>query len=174
MLAPDGCRSKSTGRRQSAFEARATLNGLLGFVLICVLAATVGGAATVASVRTWYPTLRKPSWNPPARLFGPVWSVLYLMMAVAAWLVWRTRDALDVRSALAIFGLQLLLNVLWSVVFFGMRRPGLGLVDIALLWLAIVATTVSFWSHDPTAALLLLPYLAWSALRRSSICRSTA
>jgi benzodiazapine receptor len=151
--------------------------GLLGFVVICLVAAAVGGAATIASVRTWYPTLRKPSWNPPARLFGPVWSVLYLTMAVAAWLVWRTRDAIDVRWTLGIFGLQLLLNVLWSVIFFGLRRPGRALVDITLLWLAIVATAVAFWPHDPIAALLLLPYLAWvsfAAILNLSIYRLNA
>jgi benzodiazapine receptor len=151
--------------------------GLLGFVLICLVAAAVGGAATVASVRTWYPTLRKPSWNPPAGLFGPVWTVLYLMMAVAAWLVWRTRDAIDVMWPLGIFGVQLLLNVLWSVIFFRQRRPGRALVDIALMWLAIVATAVAFWPHDPIAALLLLPYLAWvsfAAMLNLSIYRLNA
>jgi len=107
--------------------------GLIVFVLICLIAAAVGGKATVGSVRTWYPGLRKPAWNPPARLFGPVWSVLYLMMAFAAWRVWLTRDATEVRSELGLFGAQLVLNVLWSVVFFGLRRPGLALLDIAIL-----------------------------------------
>ena len=137
------------------------VSGLLGFVLSCLVAAAVGGAVTAGAVRTWYPTLRKPSWNPPARLFGPVWSVLYLMMAIAAWLVWRTRDAADVRFALGLFGVQLALNVLWSVLFFGLRRPGWALVDIALLWLGIVATAVAFWPQDPLGSVLLLPYLTW-------------
>lgn len=151
--------------------------GLIGFVLICVVAAAVGGKATVASVRAWYPTLRKPSWNPPARLFGPVWSVLYLMMAVAAWLVWRTRDVTDVRFEMGLFGVQLGLNVLWSILFFGLRRPGLALVDIVLLWVAIAATTVAFWPHDPTGALLLVPYFAWvsfAAVLNLSIYRLNA
>jgi translocator protein len=135
--------------------------GLVGSVLICFVAAAVGGKATIASVRTWYPTLRKPSWNPPARLFGPVWSTLYLMMAIAAWLVWRTRDTSDVGSELGLFSVQLVLNVLWSIIFFGLRRPGLALVDIGLLWIAIAATAIAFWSHDPIGALLLVPYFAW-------------
>jgi tryptophan-rich sensory protein len=135
--------------------------GLIAAVLICSLAAAVGGAATAAAVRTWYPTLRKPTWNPPARLFGPIWSVLYLMMAVAVWLVWRTRDAADVRVALGLFTLQLALNVLWSVLFFGLRRPGGALLDIVVLWIAILSTAVVFWPLDPIGSVLLLPYLAW-------------
>lgn len=137
------------------------LAALVVFVAICLLAAAIGGAVTVASVRTWYPTLRKPSWNPPARAFGPVWTVLYLLMAFAAWLVWRARDTTDVGPALAIFGLQLVLNVLWSVLFFGLRRPGPAVAEIAVLWLAIAGTILAFWPLDQTAALLLLPYLAW-------------
>ena len=151
--------------------------GLIVFVLICLIAAAVGGKATVGAVRTWYPGLRKPAWNPPARLFGPVWSVLYLMMAFAAWRVWLTRDATDVRSELGLFGAQLVLNVLWSVVFFGLRRPGLALLDIAILWVAIAATTIGFWSHDVTAALLLVPYLVWvgfAAILNLSIYRLNA
>ncbi len=135
--------------------------GLLAAVLICALAASIGGVAAAASVRTWYPTLRKPPWNPPARVFGPVWSVLYLMMAVAAWLVWRTHDATDVALALGLFAVQLALNVLWSVVFFGLRRPGGALLDIGLLWIAILGTAVVFWPIDRIGAVLLLPYLAW-------------
>lgn len=151
--------------------------GLFAFVVICLIAAAVGGAATVGSVRTWYPTLRKPDWNPPARVFGPVWSVLYLMMAFAAWLVWRTRDANDVLPGLALFATQLVLNVLWSLSFFGLRRPGFALADIVVLWFAIVATTIAFWLLDPAGALLLLPYLAWvsfAAMLNLSIYRLNA
>ena len=135
--------------------------GLIAAVLGCALAASIGGVTAAASVRTWYPTLRKPPWNPPARVFGPVWSVLYLMMAVAAWLVWRTGDGTDVGVALGVFVVQLTLNVLWSVLFFGLRRPGGALFDIGLLWIAILATVVVFWPIDRISAVLLLPYLAW-------------
>ena len=135
--------------------------GLIAAVLICALAAVVGGVATAGAVRTWYPTLRTPSWNPPARLFGPVWSALYLMMAIAVWLVWRTRDATNVGVALGLFAVQLALNVLWSVLFFGLRRPGGALLDIGILWIAILATVVVFWPIDPIGSALLLPYLAW-------------
>jgi benzodiazapine receptor len=150
---------------------------LVVFVAICLLAAAIGGAVTVGSVRTWYPTLRKPSWNPPARAFGPVWTALYLLMSFASWLVWRARDTTDVGPALAIFGLQLVLNVLWSVLFFGLRRPGPAVAEIAVLWLAIAGTILAFWPHDQTAALLLLPYLAWvsfAAVLNLSIYRLNA
>lgn len=135
--------------------------GLVGFLLVCTVVAGVGGVVTAGAVRTWYPNLRKPSWNPPSRLFGPVWSVLYLMMAVAAWLIWRARDVGDVTNALGLFGAQLAFNLSWSVIFFGLRKPGWALGEIVLLWLLIAATILTFSMHDPIAAALLLPYLAW-------------
>ena len=135
--------------------------GLIGAIVICALAAAVGGVATAEPVRTWYPTLQKPSWNPPAQLFGPVWSALYLMMAVSVWLIWRTRHATDVGVPLALFAVQLALNVLWSALFFGLRRPGAALLEIGVLWIAILSTAVAFWPIDPIGSVLLLPYLAW-------------
>ena len=135
--------------------------GLVGFLLLCILVAGVGGVVTAEAVRTWYPSLRKPSWNPPSRVFAPVWSVLYLMMAVAAWSVWRARDASDVAIALGLFGVQLALNLSWSVIFFGLRRPAWALGEIAVLWMSIAATIAAFWIHDGIAGALLLPYLAW-------------
>jgi tryptophan-rich sensory protein len=135
--------------------------GLVGFLLLCILVAGVGGVVTAEAVRTWYPSLRKPSWNPPSRVFAPVWSVLYLMMAVAAWSVWRARDASDVAIALGLFGVQLALNLSWSVIFFGLRRPAWALGEIVLLWMCIAATIAAFWIHDPIAGALLVPYLAW-------------
>lgn len=137
--------------------------GLTGAIVICALAAVVGAVATAAPVRTWYPTLRKPSWNPPARAFGPVWSALYLMMAIAVWLIWRSRAATDVGVPLGLFSAQLALNVLWSVLFFGLRRPGAALLEIGVLWVAILSTAVAFWPIDPIGAALLVPYLAWVA-----------
>ena len=128
-------------------------------VLICFGAAALGSWATVRGLREWYPALRKPSWNPPNAVFGPVWTILYLAMAVAVWLVWRSGD--DVTVALGLFALQLALNVAWSVVFFGQRNPRGGLVVIAGLWLAIAATLVVFLSIDPLAGALFIPYLAW-------------
>ena len=135
---------------------------LLGFIATCFAAAGLGAAATTTSVGGWYQTLAKPSWNPPDWLFGPVWSVLYLMMSIAAWLVWRRGGWSASRPALTWFGIQLALNVLWSVVFFAMRQPGLAVVEIIVLWLAIVATVVAFRRASLAATVLMLPYLAWS------------
>ena len=128
-------------------------------VLVCFGAAALGSWATVRGLRDWYPALRKPSWNPPNAVFGPVWTTLYLAMAVAVWLVWRSGG--DVAVALGLFALQLALNAAWSVVFFGQRNPRGGLVVIVVLWLAIAATLVVFVSIDPLAGALLIPYLAW-------------
>ena len=109
------------------------------FIAVCFVAAGAGAGFTSSSVSNWYPTLRKPSWNPPAWIFGPVWTVLYLMMAIAAWLVWRRRGFGGAGGALGFFALQLALNALWSPLFFGLRNPLAGLVDIVPLWAAILA-----------------------------------
>lgn len=135
--------------------------GLVVAIAVCLAAAGIGGYATTRSLRDWYVTLPKPSWNPPNGVFGPVWTVLYLAMAVAAWLVWRARDERDVVPALAWFAVQLALNVAWSVSFFGLRSPRAGLVVIVLLWLAILAMIVAFAPISTLAALVLVPYLAW-------------
>src|SRR5690606_36375657 len=105
--------------------------------------------------------LEKPSFNPPAWVFGPVWTILYLMMAVAAWLVWRIGGWRPVALALVVFCAQLALNTLWSILFFGLQSPTVAAVEIVVLWLAILATILLFWKHQPVAALLLAPYLAW-------------
>lgn len=131
---------------------------LLGFLLVTFAVAGVTGMATSGTVRDWYPTIVKPSWNPPAWLFGPVWTVLYAMMAVSAWLVWRRAGW---SGALAWFAVQLALNAVWSPLFFGLHRIDLALVDIALLWCAIGGTVVAFWKVSPLAGGLLIPYLAW-------------
>ncbi len=136
---------------------------LIGFILVCFTSAGLGAAATATSVNGWYQTLTKPSWNPPDWLFGPVWTVLYFLMAVAAWLVWRRHGWQSARSALNWFGIQLALNMLWSFLFFGMQRPELAFVEIVVLWISIVATCVAFHAKSTTAALLLVPYLAWTS-----------
>lgn len=132
----------------------------LGVALgVCFGAAAVGSRATMPQLRRWYPSLRKPTWNPPNAVFGPVWTALYLTMAVAAWLVWRTGG--DVSAALALFAVQLALNVAWSVVFFGERNVRGALVVIVALWLAIATTLGVFWMIAPAAGALFAPYLAW-------------
>jgi len=148
----------------------------LRFLVAAALPLLVGGlsgVATARGVRDWYPTLVKPSFNPPSWVFGPVWTVLYLMMGVAAFIVWQKGLAhAGVRAALAVFLLQLALNGLWSILFFGLRSPGWAFVEILALWVSIVATLVLFWRLDTTAGLLLVPYLGWvsfAALLNGSI-----
>lgn len=134
---------------------------LAAMVTGCLAAGVVGAVFTADSVDGWYRTVDKPHWTPPDWVFGPVWTTLYIMMGVAAWLVWRQSGA-NGRGALALFGLQLILNVGWSLVFFGFRRPGAAFVEILVLWLALAATIVAFAKHSRWAAALLVPYLAWS------------
>jgi tryptophan-rich sensory protein len=136
---------------------------LLGFVLICFAAAGLGSLATASSVNDWYRTLERPTWSPPDWVFGPVWTTLYLMMAVAAWLVWRQKGWSAAVRPLSWFGAQLALNVLWSVLFFGMQRPGWAFAEVLLLWLAIAGTIASFWPRSRPASLLMTPYLAWTS-----------
>ena len=141
------------------------LNNASKLLIAVALPVAVGGLsgfATARGVSTWYPTLVKPSFNPPAWVFGPVWTVLYIMMGVAAYLVWlRGVDADGVRVALAVFVVQLVLNGLWSILFFGMHSLGWALFEIIVLWVAIAATIWLFWRVVPAAGVLLLPYWAW-------------
>ncbi len=109
----------------------------------------------------WYAQLRKPSWNPPGWIFGPVWTALYAMMAIAAWMVWRRGRFAGRRLALSLFLMQLLFNALWSPLFFGLHNPLMALLDIVLLWLALLATMIAFWKVRPLAGALLVPYLVW-------------
>ena len=130
---------------------------LVGFIVLCEAAGLAGTAFTMSAIPEWYAFLAKPEFSPPNWLFGPVWTLLYFMMGVAAWLVWRRAGAV----ALKVFWLQLALNALWTPLFFGLRSPLLGFVCIAALWLAIVWTIAVFWRVSRPAAVLLLPYLAW-------------
>lgn len=137
--------------------------GFSVFLALCLAVAALGGAATASSVGTWYPSLAKPPFNPPNWIFAPVWTTLYFMMAIAAWRVWRRDGLRQARSALTLFALQLVLNLAWSVLFFGMRMIGAALVEIIVLLLAIVATTLVFWQRNRVAGMLFLPYAAWVA-----------
>ncbi len=136
---------------------------LAGFVLLCLAVGSIAGWATNQSVNTWYLTLNRPSWTPPGRVFAPVWTVLYIMMGVASWRVWRTGGGLNskARSALTVFLVQLALNFMWSFAFFAAKSTLLGLITIATLWLAVALTISVFRPIDRLAAWLLAPYLAW-------------
>lgn len=126
-------------------------------IVVCELAGAVGSVFTAGAVAGWYGGLVRPALNPPSWVFGPVWVTLYALMGIAAWLVWERGGG----KALAIFSGQLVLNASWSIVFFGLRSPGLALVNIALLWLAIVWTGAAFYRISRPAAYLLLPYFLW-------------
>jgi translocator protein len=128
---------------------------------ICLGIGGLGGAVTASSVTEWYPTLNKPSFNPPNWVFGPVWTTLYAVMGIAAWRVWRMADRETARGPLAVFALQLAVNLGWSVAFFGLRDPGLAVTVILVLDLLVLATVLMFRRIDGLAALLLMPYLAW-------------
>jgi translocator protein len=138
------------------------LLGLVLAVALCLAAGAIASVATADDVRTWYPTLAKPPFTPPSWLFAPVWTVLYVLMGVSLWLLWRTVAPGPARSRLLLlFALQLALNALWSIVFFAWRAPALALVEIVLLWLAIALLIRGLLPLHRQAALLLVPYLAW-------------
>ena len=148
--------------RRDTGPARSALV-LIAFIIVCFAAAGLGSLATASQVAPggWYDTLDKPFFTPPSWLFGPVWTLLYLAMAVSGWLVWRERGFAGARTALALFFAQLALNSLWSILFFGLESPGLGLVEILVLWAVIFLTIRAFRPISRPAAVLLIPYLAW-------------
>jgi len=131
---------------------------IIGAIVWLVI--TFGAAAFGAQFMPdqWYRELAKPSWTPPGWLFGPVWTMLYLMMAIAAWMVWSKAG---ISSAVVLFLVQLGLNATWSWLFFGIHRPDLAFADILVLWVAILATIITFWKISPVAGILMLPYIAW-------------
>jgi translocator protein len=130
-------------------------------IISLVLPFLIGGIAslfTSSSVSTWYVTLLKPEFNPPGWIFGPVWTILYLMMGVSMYLVWQKRFAIH---ALALYFFQLVLNGLWSILFFGLKNPFYAFIEIIILWFAIVMTAIHFYKIEKMSAYLLLPYLLW-------------
>lgn len=135
---------------------------LITAIAICELTGILGSVFTASSVSTWYTTLIRPAFAPPNWIFGPVWTTLFALMGFAAFLVWRAGlHRRDVRIALAIGVAQLVLNFLWSVIFFGLRNPGAAFVEIIILWLAILATMIAFARVSRAAAWLLVPYIVW-------------
>lgn len=132
--------------------------GFVAWLALCFAAASFGGLFPPGE---WYAGLERPFFAPPDWLFAPVWTLLYLLMGVAAWRVWRRAGWDGARLALSVFVLQLALNALWSALFFGLQSPGLALIEIGVLWLAIVATIALFARIEWAAAVLLLPYLLW-------------
>lgn len=135
--------------------------GLAVFIVVCLGTGGLGAIATTPEIDGWYRTLTKPAWNPPDSVFGPVWTTLFVLMAIAAWLVWKPEGFKTAAVPLTLFAVQLVLNVSWSWIFFGMHQPGWAFVDVVILWLAIVVTMVAFFRRSQLAGWLLVPYLGW-------------
>ncbi len=130
-------------------------------ILIPLVAGFLGSIFTASSVKTWYLAINKPVWNPPAWLFGPVWTILFIMMGIALYMVWSEKMSSKVRMALKIFAAQMVLNILWSAFFFGMGNFWLAFGEIMVLWIAIALTIIDFSKVNKTAGLLLVPYILW-------------
>ena len=144
----------------SRSSARAQVTALFASLLLCFAVSAIGAAASIQA-GAFYQELARPDWAPPASVFGPVWTALYALMAVSAWLVWRAVGFDGAKIPLLLFAAQLALNALWSWLFFGWRLGGPAFADVVLLWLMIAATLVSFWRIRPLAGALLLPYWLW-------------
>jgi translocator protein len=147
-----------TGKSTPMIRKVKSLAGLALWLLASLAAGWFGSRFEPGD---WYLQLQKPPWTPPPFLFGPVWTIIYILMAVAAWLVWRRAGFGGARIALGLYLLQLVLNGVWPWLFFGLQRPGLAAAEIALLWLAVMLTGLSFFRHSVLASLLLIPYLLW-------------
>ena len=133
---------------------------VISCILLCQMAGVIGSVFTFQSIPTWYATLVKPWFTPPSWLFGPVWLTLFTLMGIS--LFWVLQKGIkNVRIPLAIFASQLVLNTIWSILFFGLKNPLFGLVDIVAMWLLIIATIVSFYRVSKKAGLILVPYIVW-------------
>ena len=144
----------------SALTKQKQIVGLAGWLIVSFIAASIGAAASIQA-GPFYSQLIRPDWAPPAWVFGPVWTTLYALMGIAAWLVWRVGGFRAAQSALTLFLAQLAINALWSWLFFAWHRGALAFVDILLLWALIVATLIAFWRIRALAGALLVPYLLW-------------
>ena len=154
--------SDSLNRQAPAGGTHSTL-ALIGFLMACFAVAGLGSVITTAQTSPggWFETLDKPFFNPPSWLFGPVWTILYFLIAISGWFVWRQKGFSGARVAMLLYFGQLALNFLWTAIFFGLQAPGLALVEILILWGAILLTALAFRPLSWLAAVLLLPYLAW-------------
>lgn len=148
-----------TGNHKNTFKSVA---GLFFWLGICYFTAWIGAQVSpgIAS-SVWYDSIQKPDWNPPAWVFGPVWTTLYTMMGVAVWLVWKNYGFTEAKAALSVFIIQLFLNGLWSQIFFGLQEPGWALIEIILLLTTIILTTILFFKKNRVAGWLMIPYILW-------------
>lgn len=130
-------------------------------ILICQSAGLIGSFSTMSSVKGWYQTINKASFNPPSWVFAPAWTTLFTLMGIAAAIIWLSEKNEARKKALTVFGVQLVLNTLWSIIFFGMKNPALAFVEIIFLWLAILYTIILFRKINRKASCLLIPYILW-------------
>lgn len=137
------------------------------FLLLCLVVEFTAGMFTQSSVHSWYPTLIKPSWTPPPWLFGPVWTILYILMGISVWRIWLSKAKENKTLPYSLWGIQLFLNFIWSFLFFELHSPFYAMIDIGFLWLAVLATIISFHRIDQIAAYLLIPYLLWISFAAS-------
>lgn len=145
--------------------------GFIGWVVLCFAASAAGAIASIQT-REFYDKLVQPQWAPPGWLFGPVWTILFALMAISAWLIWRDGGFAKHKSALTLFIIQLIPNVLWSWLFFAWSKGALAFADIILLWILILATIISFWKLNRLAGAILIPYLLWVSFA-TVLCYST-
>jgi len=145
-----------------AKNAKKYILKLVVSIVACLAAGAIGSIFSRSAIPTWYATLEKPAFNPPNWVFAPVWTVLYILMGIAAFLVWcKGLENRQVRIALIVFLIQLILNTLWSVIFFGLESPLYGLIVISFLWVAILVTVIKFFKISRVASVLMWPYLLW-------------
>ena len=144
----------------ATFSKQKQFFGLIGWLLVSFAASAIGAVASIQA-QSFYAELTQPSWAPPGSVFGPVWTTLYALMGIAAWLVWREGGFQKNKTALTLFLVQLVVNALWSWLFFAWHLGAFALIDLIVLWLLIVATLVAFWRVKALAGALLVPYLLW-------------
>ena len=133
----------------------------LGFILVCQMAGIIGSVFTAPAVKGWYTTINKSPLNPPSWVFAPVWTILFIMMGISVSIIWLSEKNEARTKALKVFFVQLVLNTLWSIIFFGLKNPALAFVEIILLWLAILYTIILFRKINRKASCLLIPYILW-------------
>ncbi|HLD39141.1 MAG TPA: TspO/MBR family protein [archaeon] len=141
-------------------EGKFSIEKIIIMIVIAELAGIIGSIFTTPAIGSWYASLNKPWFTPPSWVFGPVWLTLYALMGIAAGIVWHSKSKIKER-ALQIYGFQLFLNLVWSLLFFGLRNPLYGLIDIVLMWIAIAATIFMFYKVNKKSAALLIPYIIW-------------
>lgn len=142
-------------------EKSKNIIALILFISICLVAEFIGSMLTFISVNDWYQTLTKPTWTPPNWLFGPVWTTLYILMGISAWLVWNQGGFQQNKTALSIFFIQLFFNVIWSGLFFGLQQLTMAFIDIVLLWILILTMIITFYKSHKIAGLINILYLLW-------------